>query len=236
MTMTSGFPSSQADQTAPIPPTPDVPARDPENDDPAHARAAGLAARLIVLDAARLERHRPAEAIAHHHHVRCRGLPARLFQPGRGEGLLLAPDGKQDQAAPAVELRLVAAVGEGRVEGAQGDGVLLAFAVFMAMGLPTAFRMVGVVQSLRKRAVPAASPDAQSIPPETADAIIDHEITLRRTYTAGLSYEKDAALTLELARMARALRAYVIDRVMQRRLIAFKGLRDRSTKTEDKAR
>lgn len=72
--------------------------------------------------------------------------------------------------------------------------------------------------------------------PRLADAIIDHEITLRRTYTAGLSYEKDAALTLELARMARALRAYVIDRVMQRRLIAFKGLRDRSTKKEDKAR
>jgi MFS family permease len=41
---------------------------------------------------------------------------------------------------------------------------------------------------------------------------------------------------VELARMARALRAYVIDRVMQRRLIAFKGLRDRSTKKEDKAR
>ncbi len=67
--------------------------------------------------------------------------------------------------------------------------------------------------------------------PSLADAMVDKEIALRRQFTEPLSFEKDAALTLELTRMARGLRTYVIDRIMQRRLIAFKGLKNRNAKT-----
>ncbi len=64
--------------------------------------------------------------------------------------------------------------------------------------------------------------------PELADAMVEKEIVLRQRCTHALSFEKDAALTLELTRMARGLRVYVIDRIMQKRLIAFKGLNNRS--------
>jgi DNA-binding transcriptional MerR regulator len=64
--------------------------------------------------------------------------------------------------------------------------------------------------------------------PDMADTLVDKEIALRNKYTRSLSFEKDAAMTLELTRMARALRAYVIDRIMQKRLINFKGLKNRT--------
>lgn len=67
--------------------------------------------------------------------------------------------------------------------------------------------------------------------PALADAMVDEEIVLRRQLTEPLSFEKDAALTLELTRMARGLRTYVIDRIMQKRLIAFKGLKNRNAQT-----
>ena len=67
--------------------------------------------------------------------------------------------------------------------------------------------------------------------PEMADRIVEKEIVLRRRHTKRLAYEQDAALTLELTRMARSLRAYVIDRIMQKRLIAFKGLKNRPRQT-----
>jgi DNA-binding transcriptional MerR regulator len=69
--------------------------------------------------------------------------------------------------------------------------------------------------------------------PTMADAMVENEIALRETLTRELSFEHDAAFTLELTRMARGLRAYVIDRVMQKRLIAFKGLKNRNPANEE---
>jgi len=48
---------------------------------------------------------------------------------------------------------------------------------------------------------------------------------MRKTLTADLHHEADAVATLELTRMARALRSYVIDRVFQRRLLKTRGLK-----------
>jgi len=70
--------------------------------------------------------------------------------------------------------------------------------------------------------------------PDLADIMVEKEIALRRKYTEALSFENDAAMTLELTRMARALRVYVIDRIMQRRLIAFKGLKNQPRNQEKK--
>jgi DNA-binding transcriptional MerR regulator len=70
--------------------------------------------------------------------------------------------------------------------------------------------------------------------PDLADRMVDKEIALRQKYTETLSFEKDAALTLKLTRMARALRVYVIDRIMQKRLISFKGLKNQTRSQEKK--
>jgi hypothetical protein len=70
--------------------------------------------------------------------------------------------------------------------------------------------------------------------PDLADRMVDKEIALRQKYTETLSFEKDAALTLKLTRMARALRVYVIDRIMQKRLISFKGLKNKTRSQEKK--
>ena len=64
--------------------------------------------------------------------------------------------------------------------------------------------------------------------PDLADRMVKKEITLRQKLTEPLSFEKDAAVTLELTRMARGLRAYVIDRKMQKRLSTIKGLKNRN--------
>lgn len=61
--------------------------------------------------------------------------------------------------------------------------------------------------------------------PRLAAEIVDQEMALRRQLTAGLPFEQDAVLTLELTRAARALRAYVIDRVFQHRVMAMKNLK-----------
>jgi len=55
--------------------------------------------------------------------------------------------------------------------------------------------------------------------PQLADQIVQREIELRRRHTQDLAFDEDAALTLEMTRVARGLRTYIIDRVMQRRLI-----------------
>jgi DNA-binding transcriptional MerR regulator len=62
--------------------------------------------------------------------------------------------------------------------------------------------------------------------PRLADQMVDEEMALRRRLTADLPFERDAALTLALTRAARALRAYVIDRIFQHRVMATKGLKD----------
>jgi len=54
---------------------------------------------------------------------------------------------------------------------------------------------------------------------------VEAEMEMRKTLTADLHHEADAVATLELTRMARALRSYVIDRVFQRRLLKTRGLK-----------
>jgi DNA-binding transcriptional MerR regulator len=61
--------------------------------------------------------------------------------------------------------------------------------------------------------------------PRLAKEIVDHEMAVRQRLTADLPFEQDAALTLDLTRAARALRAYVIDRVFQHRVMALKKLK-----------
>ena len=58
--------------------------------------------------------------------------------------------------------------------------------------------------------------------------IVENELQVRKKYTENLEFEQDAALTLVLTQMVRGLRTYVIDRIMQRRLIAYKGLKNKT--------
>jgi hypothetical protein len=59
--------------------------------------------------------------------------------------------------------------------------------------------------------------------PDLADCMVEKEIGLRQKFTEPLTFEKDAAVTLELTRMARSLRTYVIDRIMQKRLMPLRS-------------
>lgn len=61
--------------------------------------------------------------------------------------------------------------------------------------------------------------------PEYAKKIVTKEIQMREKYTKDLGFKEDAMLTLEMTQMARGLRAYVIDRKLQKELIKFKGLK-----------
>ena len=65
--------------------------------------------------------------------------------------------------------------------------------------------------------------------PRLADQMVQNELDLRLRHTSDLTFDEDAALTLEMTHVARGLRTYIIDRIMQRRLIAFKGLKDKET-------
>jgi DNA-binding transcriptional MerR regulator len=56
-----------------------------------------------------------------------------------------------------------------------------------------------------------------------AEEIVDREMAVRDRFTAHLPPEENARLTLELTRAARALRAYVIDRVFQHRVMALRS-------------
>ena len=56
-----------------------------------------------------------------------------------------------------------------------------------------------------------------------AEEIVDQEMALRERLTSHLPVEQNAILTLELTRAARALRAYVIDRVFQHRVMALRA-------------
>jgi DNA-binding transcriptional MerR regulator len=67
--------------------------------------------------------------------------------------------------------------------------------------------------------------DSLAFYPRLAAEIVDHEMALRNRHTSEMAFEQDAGVTLELTRMARSLRAYVIDRIMQRELIRYQGLR-----------
>ncbi len=75
-----------------------------------------------------------------------------------------------------------------------GDGILFFLGLAMLIGLPMAFRMARVVETLRRRRVAAASPDDQSIPPETANVIVDE---VRRSFPQSLSNKTAAQLTVQ---------------------------------------
>ena len=57
---------------------------------------------------------------------------------------------------------------------------------------------------------------------QLAEKIVDREMAVRERLTAGLPLEQNARLTLELTQAARALRAYVIDRVFQHRVMSMR--------------
>jgi DNA-binding transcriptional MerR regulator len=66
--------------------------------------------------------------------------------------------------------------------------------------------------------------------PRLAAEIVDHEMALRNRHTREMGFEKNANVTLELTGIARSLRAYVIDRTLQRELIRYQGLKPEKTR------
>lgn len=60
--------------------------------------------------------------------------------------------------------------------------------------------------------------------PRLAAQIVDHEIAIRERLTNDLSFAENARVTLALTQAARALRAYVIDRTFQRRVLERRKL------------
>jgi len=66
--------------------------------------------------------------------------------------------------------------------------------LFMLFGLPMTYRQARLVQRLRKRGLPAASPDSRTIPPATANVIID---ALRGSYSQALTNKTLAQMTVQ---------------------------------------
>ena len=58
------------------------------------------------------------------------------------------------------------------------------------------------------------------------EKIVDHEMAIRKRLTHHLPYDEDAALTIELVKSARMMRAYLIDRLFQRRVAAMTDLKE----------
>ena len=58
------------------------------------------------------------------------------------------------------------------------------------------------------------------------EKIVDHEMAVRKRLTHHLPYDQDAALTIELVKSARMMRAYLIDRLFQQRVAAMKDLKN----------
>jgi DNA-binding transcriptional MerR regulator len=58
------------------------------------------------------------------------------------------------------------------------------------------------------------------------EKIVDHEMAVRKRLTHHLPYDQDAALTIELVKSARMMRAYIIDRLFQNRVAAMNDLKD----------
>ena len=58
------------------------------------------------------------------------------------------------------------------------------------------------------------------------EKIVDHEMALRRRLTRHLPHEQDAARTMEMVKNARLTRAYIIDRLFQRRVAAMRDLKE----------
>ncbi len=68
------------------------------------------------------------------------------------------------------------------------------------------------------------APEDLAFYPRVAKEIVDSEVRLREQYTKDLGFKENAGLTLELTRLARGLRAYIIDRTLINYLLEFKGL------------
>ncbi len=66
---------------------------------------------------------------------------------------------------------------------------------------------------------------------ELGEKIVDHEMDLRTRMTHHLSYEEDAARTLQMVKNARMCRAYVIDRLFQRRVAGMRDLKSNGERT-----
>ncbi|MEJ2731780.1 MAG: MerR family transcriptional regulator [Deltaproteobacteria bacterium] len=58
------------------------------------------------------------------------------------------------------------------------------------------------------------------------EKIVDHEMAVRKRLTHHLPYDQDAKLTIELVKSARMIRAYLIDRLFQRRVEAMTDLKE----------
>lgn len=65
-----------------------------------------------------------------------------------------------------------------------------------------------------------------------AKEIVDHEMELRRRITHDLPLAEDAIVTTEMAKVARITRNYVIDRTFQKRIMAFKTLKEEGSEDE----
>ena len=87
---------------------------------------------------------------------------------------------------------------------------------------------VAVARSLKRILEQGIDPQDLAFYPRLGREIVENELEMRKKYTEDLDFEQDAALTLELSQIVRGLRGYVIDRIMQRRLIAYKGLKNKT--------
>jgi len=63
--------------------------------------------------------------------------------------------------------------------------------------------------------------------PDAAKTMVENELRLRNHLVEHLDYEHNVALTLELTKAGRALRAYVIDRVFQQKIMEQKNLKNK---------
>lgn len=61
---------------------------------------------------------------------------------------------------------------------------------------------------------------------ELGEKMVDHEMAVRNRITRHLPYDQDAMVTMEMVNSARALRAYIIDRLFQHRVAAMQDLKE----------
>ena len=65
---------------------------------------------------------------------------------------------------------------------------------------------------------------------ELGEKIVDHEMALRGRLTRHLPGLQNTSLTMQLVKAARMTRAYIIDRLFQRRISAMRDLTEGETK------
>lgn len=161
------------------------------------------------------------------------------------KGLLNEMDNGRD-VAPLVELqttlfgahgRLISESAFRRATGLTGDQVAMLKAAHILLSVNDDrydAEDVAVGRLLKRAFDQGLAIEELAFYPALAEAMVESEIALRDKYTRDLTFERNAAVTLELTRIVRGLRAYVIDRAMQKRLIAFKGLKNRNPAKEEK--